>query len=80
MQVTVSKGHGLFFVRVTKETAGDDESRAYFFSPTRAECDATAERLRRDIARHGSDVIVFTNYPIVTKALSRTGRVVWEVC
>lgn len=66
-KINVSKSGNGHIVRVTREWPDHIESRAYFHHATLHTCQAVADTLRRDIARHGDDVINFTDYPIVTR-------------
>ena len=74
MKVYVSKGQQKWIVRIVQ----DNESRVYHVSSTLSEAEAMAATLRRDIGRHGDDVIDFTDFPIIVKQrFQRSGKTYW---
>ena len=52
----------------------DGESRIFFRHDTESVCSAAYNNLRRDVARHGEDVIGFASLPAAEYRTTKAGR------
>jgi hypothetical protein len=55
------------------------ELRCYFKYSSLHTAQAVADTLRRDIARHGDDVVTFETLPLIARRIAKSGRTVYDV-